>query len=52
MIWKMLSNPVNLPSGWVSTFNIRGMDNYAIKTGTTDKKEKDESGKEVILPRD
>jgi membrane peptidoglycan carboxypeptidase len=52
MIWKVLSNRANLPAGWVSTFTVSGMKNYAVKTGTTDKKEKDESGNEVILPRD
>lgn len=48
IIWKILSDTVNLPSSWVNNFVVRGL-TYANKSGTTNLKDP-KTGKN--LPRD
>lgn len=37
LVWEMLSNPVNMPASWISTFTYPGI-KFAVKTGTTNVK--------------
>ena len=36
-MWKILSDPANRLAGWVSKFNVPGL-NFALKTGTSNAK--------------
>ncbi len=52
LVWNILSQSNNAPSGWYNMLNIPSLQHYAIKTGTSDKKVLDEFGNKETRPKD
>lgn len=50
LMWSILSNPWNMPSGWVNYYSIKWL-KYAVKSWTSNKVIK-EGDKEISVPRD
>lgn len=50
LVWDILSQAGNMPSGWVNYYAVRGL-KYAVKSGTSNKVIT-ENGKERSVPRD
>jgi penicillin-binding protein 1C len=52
LIWDILSEQKNAPSWWYNMLSVKGLQHYAIKTWTSDKKVFNNQWKKEIRPKD